>query len=103
MGLSQQDTFWAGPRRERWWRGLTGSLTAGLVALTLAVLVAHLISRITGTEGPGREMILGHLTGSALVLTGQRLVDRRRGWATVLAGIAVFVLTCVVLWLFWWT
>lgn len=102
MHRSRQDVRQAEPRLWRWWRGLTGSLAAGLVVLTLVVLTAELLSWPTDSEGPGRFTVFGHVVASVLVIAGQCLSDRMRGGVAALAGGGVVGLTCVVLWIYWW-
>lgn len=86
----------------RLWRGFTGSLAVGLVALLLLVLGAQAIGWGTDSEGPGLPHVVGHLTGAVAALALQRIADRRRGTPAGLAGLGVVAVALAVLWLFWW-
>ncbi|WP_425452868.1 hypothetical protein [Prauserella flavalba] len=89
-------------RTGRWWRGLTGSLAAGLLVLALFVLVVQIVSSLNDSEGPGVVAVLGHLAGAALAVVAQLVVDRRRGRVAGVAGLCVLAIAGGVLWLFWW-
>lgn len=93
----------ARPERGRWWRGLTGSLAAGLAVLAIGVLVVAGICLYTGAPGPGAAMLIGHPVAAVLALSAQRVVDRRNGAAAVGAGVAVVLFTVSALTLFWLT
>lgn len=88
--------------RIRRWRGLTGALAAGLVVLTVVVLVAQVVGQVNGSAGPGPFMVVGHVVSAALAVPAQRIADRRRGRPAALAGAAVVVLALATLWLYWW-
>lgn len=88
--------------RGRRWRGLTGALAAGLVVLTVVVLVAQVVGLVHGSEGPGPFMVVGHVVAAALAVPAQRIADRRQGRPAALAGAAVLALTLAALWLYWW-
>nr|WP_236796005.1 hypothetical protein [Amycolatopsis sp. GM8] len=90
------------PRRGRWWRGLTGSLAAGLAGLAVIVLGAALVCLLLGAPGPGAVMLIGHPVAAAIALVAQRFVDRREGpVAAVAAGVVVADLVAALV-LFWW-
>jgi ferric-dicitrate binding protein FerR (iron transport regulator) len=88
--------------RSRRWRGLSGALAAGLVVLTVVVLVAQVVGLVNGSEGPGPFMVVGHVVAAALAVPAQRSADRRQGGPAALAGAAVAALTLATLWLYWW-
>ncbi|PXY32838.1 hypothetical protein BAY60_09320 [Prauserella muralis] len=91
------------PRRVvRWWRGLTGSLAAGLAAATLVVLGAAVFGLASGVEGPGASSMWGHVAGTAVALPTQWVADRHRGPIAAAAGAVVVLAVTAVLWLFWW-
>lgn len=90
------------PRRGRWWRGLTGSLAAGLAGLAVIVLIAAVVCWVRGAPGPGVPMLVGHPVAAVLALVAQRFADRREGRVAGFAGFAVVVVLLVALWLFWW-
>jgi hypothetical protein len=89
-------------RGGRRWRGLTGSLAAGLTVLALAVLGEGVLSLFTAAPGPVPSTLLGHPIAAALAIAAQRVADRRRGWSAGIAGAAVVVVTSAALLLFWW-
>jgi hypothetical protein len=87
----------------RWWRGITGSLAAGLVVLAIGVLVVAGIDLYTGAPGPGPVLLVGHPIAAALAVLAQRVADRRNGLPAVGAGVAVVLFTASALTLFWLT
>lgn len=93
------------PKKERgrWWRGLTGSLAAGLVVLTVGVYGVAVVCLFTGAPGPGAVLLLGHPIAAGLALIAQRVADRRRGLPAAGAGLAVVLFTISALTLFWLT
>jgi predicted lipid-binding transport protein (Tim44 family) len=91
------------PARGSRWRGLTGSLAAGLVVLALVVLGAGVLGLVTGAPGPGLFLLLGHVVAAILALLAQRVADRKRGFAAGAGIVAVLVITAVSLWLLWLT
>lgn len=91
------------PRRGRWWRGLTGSLAAGMAGLALIVLGAGVLSLIVHAPGPGVASLAGHPVAAVVALAAQRIADRRQGQPAVLAGAGVLLVVGVTLWLFWWS
>nr|WP_167108760.1 hypothetical protein [Amycolatopsis granulosa] len=94
----------AGGRRwmSRWWRGFTGSLAAGLVALAVVVLGAGLLCTFLDVPGPGAVPMIAHPVAAVLALLAQRAADRRDGPVAGVAGVAVVVIVAVALWTFWW-
>ena len=87
--------------RGRWWRGLTGSLAAGLAVLAVGVLVVGAICLYTGVPGPGATMLIGHPVAAVLALLAQRVADRRNGPPAVGAGVAVVLFAVSALTMFW--
>lgn len=87
----------------RWWRGLTGSLAAGLAVLAVGVLVVAGIDLNTGAPGPGAVLLIGHPVAAILALLAQRVADRRNGAPAAVAGVAVVLFTVSALTLFWLT
>ncbi|MFE0028654.1 hypothetical protein [Amycolatopsis sp. NPDC059021] len=85
----------------RWWRGLTGSLAAGLVVLALGVLAVAGVCLFTGAPGPAVPMLIGHPVAAVLALLGQRVADRRNGLVAGLAGLGVLAFAVATLILFW--
>ncbi len=89
--------------RGRWWRGLTGSLAAGLVVLAVGVYGVAGVCLFTGAPGPGAVLLAGHPVAAALALTAQRVADRRTGLPAAGAGLAVVLFTISALTMFWLT
>jgi predicted lipid-binding transport protein (Tim44 family) len=87
----------------RWWRGLTGSLAAGLALLAAGVLGVAGICLFTGAPGPGPAMLIGHPVAAVLAVIAQRVADRRNGPPAAAAGLVVVLLTVSALTLFWLT
>ncbi len=87
----------------RWWRGLTGSLAAGLAVLAVGVLVVAGICLITGAPGPGLLLAVGHPVAAVLALAVQRVADRRNGPIALVAGLGVVAITAAALTFFWLT
>jgi hypothetical protein len=86
----------------RWFRGLTGSLTAGLVLLMLLELGAQALAFVQHAPGPGVAVLLGHVAAAVIAVVAQWLADRGRSWVVLAAGLVVLVDTAAVLLLFWW-
>lgn len=91
-----------GTRFGRRWRGFTGSLAIGLVALAVIVLGAGLVSAAVGAPGPGVAPLCAHPLAALLALALQRQADRRSGGVAAVAGTAVVADVVVVLVFFWW-
>ncbi|MFJ4097938.1 hypothetical protein [Amycolatopsis japonica] len=91
------------PERGRFWRGLTGSLAAGMVVLAACVLVVAGICLFAGAPGPGPLMLIGHPVAAALALLAQRVADTRNGRIAGFAGLGVVVSVTAALSLFWWS
>jgi hypothetical protein len=88
-------------RRARWWRGLTGSLAAGLAGLAVIVLGTALLCLLLNAPGPGAAMLIGHPAAAAIALVAQRFVDRRDGWVAGIAAAVVVADLLATLWLFY--
>lgn len=84
------------------WRGLTGSLAAGLVMLALVVLGSGVIALITGAPGPGLVAVIMHPSVAVAALAAQHLVDHRRGRLAGAAAGTILVITGAALWFLWW-
>ncbi|SEB33037.1 hypothetical protein SAMN04489727_0659 [Amycolatopsis tolypomycina] len=89
--------------RGRWWRGLTGSLAAGLAVLAVGVLGVGVICLFTGAPGPGVASLVGHPVAAGLALGAQRVADRRRGLPAVGAGFAVVLFAVSAATVFWYS
>ncbi|WP_410656224.1 hypothetical protein [Amycolatopsis sp. lyj-112] len=90
-------------RRGRLWRGLTGSLAAGMVVLAAIVLVIAVICLFTGAPGPGSLMLIGHPVAAVLAMLAQRVADGRSGRVAGFAGLGVVVSVTAALSIFWWS
>ena len=95
----------AEPKKERgrWWRGLTGSLAAGLVVLAVGVYGVAAVCLFTGAPGPGAALLVGHPIVAGLALVAQRVADRRTGPQAAGAGMVVVLFAISALTLFWLT
>ncbi|EME57448.1 hypothetical protein [Amycolatopsis decaplanina] len=93
----------ATPERGRFWRGLTGSLAAGMAVLAVCVVVIAGICLFTGAPGPGPLMLIGHPVAAVVALLAQRVVDTRNGRVAGFAGLGVVVSVTAALSLFWWS
>ncbi|WP_037316368.1 hypothetical protein [Amycolatopsis orientalis] len=91
------------PERRRFWRGLTGSLAAGMVVLATCVLVIAGICLFTAAPGPGPLMLIGHPVAAVLAVPAQRIADARTGRVAGFAGLGVVVSVTAALSLFWWS
>ncbi|NMN97726.1 hypothetical protein [Antrihabitans stalactiti] len=83
-------------------RGLSGAITAGVIVLTLVVVGAHFLGDRWDFPGPGSTSITWHVATSVVVFVAQVVADRRRGGASLVASLAVFVVTAALLWTQWW-
>jgi hypothetical protein len=88
--------------KSRFWRELTGALTAGTVLLAIAVLVLQVTAWFNGMPGLGVVVLVGHLVGATLAIAAQRLVDRRSGKPALAAGLSLGAVVVSILVLFWW-
>ncbi|HVW45194.1 MAG TPA: hypothetical protein VHC18_27975 [Amycolatopsis sp.] len=86
----------------RIWRGLTGSLAAGLTVLAVVVLGAAVVCAIRGAPGPTTAALVGHPIAAVVALGAQRVADVRRGRLAALGGVVVCAAVALALWLFWW-
>jgi len=93
----------AAPQGGRFWRGLTGSLAAGMAVLAVCVVSIAAVCLFTGAPGPGLLMLIGHPVAAVLALLAQRTVDRRTGRVAGFAGLGVVVSVTAALSLFWWS
>lgn len=90
------------PKKSRFWRELTGALTAGAVLLAIAVLVLQTVAWFNGMPGLGAVVLIGHLVGAALAVAAQRVADRRSGKPALVAGLGIGAVVVLILVLFWW-
>ena len=86
----------------RIWRGLTGSLAAGLTVLAVVVLGAEVVCAIRHVPGPTTAALIGHPVAAVVALGAQRIADAKRGRPAALGGVVVCVAVALALWLFWW-
>lgn len=86
----------------RCWRGFTGSLAAGLVALGVVVLGAGLVSAVVGAPGPGVASLGAHPLAAILAMALQRQADRRGDRVAAAAGVGIVATVVAVLAFFWW-
>ncbi|HEY3259051.1 MAG TPA: hypothetical protein VGJ95_02100 [Pseudonocardiaceae bacterium] len=81
-------------------RFVSGTLTAGLLALAAAVTAAALFSG--ARPGPGASAVAGHAVVAVTALVLQLIVDRRRGPLAAVAALLIVPLAAATLWLWWW-
>ena len=85
----------------RLWRGLTGSLAAGLAVLAVIVLGVALVCLFRSVPGPGALVAIGHPVAAVAALGAQWVADHRDGRTAGIAGAAVPVIAGLALWLLW--
>ncbi|ACU95733.1 hypothetical protein Svir_06620 [Saccharomonospora viridis DSM 43017] len=85
------------------WRGITGSVVAGWVAVLLVLLGAQVLAWVNGGEGPGVYPVVGHLVGVVLAGAAQYWAERNSGASAGVAGMVVVGVSATMLWLFWWS
>ncbi|UUV35150.1 hypothetical protein NQK81_17450 [Amycolatopsis roodepoortensis] len=91
------------PGSGRFWRGLTGSLAAGMAVLAVCVVAIASVCLFTGAPGPGLLILIGHPVAAVVALLAQRVADSRDGRAAGGAGLVVVVSVTAALSLFWWS
>ncbi|RSN57392.1 hypothetical protein DMH01_28570 [Amycolatopsis sp. WAC 04182] len=91
------------PESGRFWRGLTGSLAAGMAVLAVCVVAIATLCLFTGAPGPGLLMLIGHPVAAVVALLAQRVADSRNGRVAGYAGLLVVVSVAAALSLFWWS
>jgi len=89
------------PPRKRVWRGVTGTLAAGLVVLAVIVLAVQVFALANDAPGADFLFIGAHLVAAAAALVAQRVADRSQGAVAGVAGAVVVLLTGALLWFFW--
>lgn len=89
------------PRGIRLLRGISGVLAGGLVALSVALLVAGIVAHQRAVPGPGVPAIAGHTVAAVVAVLVQRRADRAAGPAAAGAALGVVALTAVVLGVQW--
>jgi hypothetical protein len=90
------------PRRGGVWRELSGALAVGMSVLAVVVIVFQVLAVARDMPGPGVWTVLGHIGAAVLAVVAQRFVDRRRGWLSAAAVLAVVAVAGAALWLYWW-
>lgn len=90
------------PRVAKIWRGISGVLAAGLVLLALGVIAVQVYAGRQDLPGPGADVVAGHVVAAVLAVLGQLFADRRTGWRSALASLAVLAVGGATLWVFWW-
>ena len=82
-------------------RGFSGVLAGGLVALSVALLVAGIMAQQRAVPGPGLLTIAGHAVAAVVAVLVQRRADRAAGLVAAGAALGVVALTAVVLGVQW--
>lgn len=96
-----------GPRERRslplrWLLGLSGSVAAGTIVLTLVVVVAAYIGGKRDFPGPGETSIAMHIGASVIALVTQLWADRRSGAVAAFGACVVLAVAGGLLWTQWW-
>lgn len=89
-------------RPMRWLLGLSGSVAAGLIVLTVVVAVAEYLGEGHGFPGPGRTSLVSHIVASVVALIAQLWADRRAGIASAFGAFVVFAIAAGIFWTQWW-
>lgn len=90
------------PAPLRLWRGLSGSLAAGLVLLLAVELFVQIWASDRSVPGPGTGVVTGHAIAAALAITAQLAADRTKGWTSAALATTVVLVTALALWFLWW-
>lgn len=72
-----------------------------LVIMGVGMLVAQIVSSVSGWPGPGALAVGAHLAGTVVGVACYRVVQRRHGAARVAALLVLPLVIGVLLWLFW--
>ena len=83
-------------------RGLSGSVVAGLVLLTVVVVATEILGSERGFPGPGTSTVLWHVVAVVAAVFLQRVADHRRRAVSVLGSLGVLLVTGALLWTQWW-
>ncbi|MBF6327286.1 hypothetical protein [Nocardia transvalensis] len=83
-------------------RAMSGTVAAGMVALTLVVIGAEILGVRRGFPGPGAATVIWHIGLSAAAVAAQIFTDRRRGFAAFSGSVVVFVAAGYLLVTQWW-
>jgi uncharacterized membrane protein YcjF (UPF0283 family) len=89
-------------KRSGFWREASGALALGLCVLAALVVGFQVVAWIRGTPGPGAVSVAGHLLAAGIAVGAQWFADHRGSWQARAAVVAVFVVSAVALWMFWW-
>ncbi|MGH3520444.1 MAG: hypothetical protein ACRDQ7_24295 [Haloechinothrix sp.] len=85
------------------WRGLAGTLAAGLVLLAIVLAGAEALASDLGVAGPGASAVVGHLAAAVFAVAAASFADRREGSIAAIGVAASVLITSGTLWLFWWS
>ncbi len=88
--------------RGSWLRAITGLLAGGLVALTVALVVAWIVADRIGSPGPGPGTLVWHGVAAIGAVVAQRQADRRTGalgWAAMAVVVTISAAVLAVQWL----
>ncbi|MFD4367874.1 hypothetical protein [Rhodococcus sp. NPDC058521] len=86
----------------RWLLGLSGSVAAGMIVLTIVVAGAAYLGEGQGFPGPGQTSIVVHVFASVIALIVQVWADRRSGAGSVFGAFVVFAIAAGLFWTQWW-
>lgn len=83
-------------------RGLSGTVAAGMVVLTLVVVGSAVLGAVRDYPGPGARMLAWHIGLSIAAVAAQVFTDKRRGFAAFSGSLVVFVAAGYLLVTQWW-
>ena len=83
-------------------RGISGVVAAGVVVLSVVVVLAAVLASRRSVQGPGTGEVVAHVVAAVVVVVAQRSADRQhRGPKVVLDSIVVLVVGAALLWTQW--
>lgn len=87
----------------RWLLGLSGTVVAGTIVLTLTVIGTAYLGDRRGFPGPGQTSLVAHVVATVVALVTQIWAERRSGTVAVLGASAVLMIVAFLLWTQWWS
>lgn len=83
-------------------RAVSGAVAAGLVLVTVGIVVVSILGGTRGIPGPGTASLAAHLAAAVTAAALQHVADRRGGTLGTVCSVAVIVAAGAVLWTQWW-
>lgn len=87
----------------RWLLGLSGTVVAGTIVLTLTVVGTAYLGDRGGFPGPGQTSLVAHVLATVVALMTQIWAERRSGTVAVLGAFVVLIVVTCLLWTQWWS